>query len=86
MAVREGDWKLVRTVEGRLFGADAAAPDYLSDVQLFNLATDIGESRNVATEKPKKVKQLVASWKLWNKMLAKPLWGPGPRPATSTTK
>ena len=86
MAVREGDWKLVRTVEGRLFGADAAAPDYLSDVQLFNLATDIGESRNVAAEKPKKVKQLVASWKLWNKMLAKPLWGPGPRPATSTTK
>jgi hypothetical protein len=86
MAIREGDWKLVKTGEGRLFGADAAAADYLSSVQLFNLAADVGESRNVAAENPKKVEQLVASWKLWNKMLAKPLWGPSPRPVTTTTK
>ena len=86
MAIREGDWKLVKTGEGRLFGADAAAADYLSSVQLFNLAADVSESRNVAAENPKKVEQLVASWKLWNKMLAKPLWGPSPRPVTTTTK
>jgi arylsulfatase A-like enzyme len=79
MAIREGDWKLVKTVEGRLFGADPMAPDYLSGVQLYNVVKDVGESRNLADENPEKVKELVAAWKLWNSMLSKPLWGPGNR-------
>ena len=81
MAIRKGDWKLVKAIEGRLFGADPAASAYLSGVELYNLSNDIGETRNVAGENPEKVKELIAAWKRWNKMLAKPLWGPGPRPS-----
>ena len=44
-AVRRGDWKLFR-----------AAPD--KPPELYNLATDLGESRNVATEHPEIVAQL----------------------------
>ena len=80
MAIREGDWKLVKAVEGRLFGADTEGAGYLTGVELYNLSTDIGETKNLASENPKKVKQLLNRWKLWNKMLAKPLWGPGSRP------
>jgi arylsulfatase A-like enzyme len=80
MAIRKGSWKLVKAIEGRLFAADSNAQEYLSDVELYDLSKDIGETKNVAAENPKKVKELVAAWTLWNKMLAKPLWGPGPRP------
>jgi hypothetical protein len=79
MAIREGDWKLVKTVEGRLYSADSSAPEYLAGVGLFNLSNDIEETRNVAAENPKKVKELVDKWKRWNQMLSDPLWGPRPR-------
>ena len=76
MAIREGDWKLVKAVEGRLFSADATKPEYLAGVELYNLANDVGEGKNLAAENPKKVKELVAAWQVWNKMLLRPLWGP----------
>ena len=81
MAIREGDWKLVKTVDGRLFGADPNVPGYLAGVELYDLKNDAGESKNLAAANPKRVKELVAAWTLWNKMLSKPLWGPGPRPS-----
>jgi arylsulfatase A-like enzyme len=80
MAVRKGDWKLVKAVEGRLYEADPNTAEYLSGVQLYNLANDVGESRNLAAENPGKVKELVAAWNAWNERLVKPLWGPNPRP------
>ena len=82
MAIRKGDWKLVTALEGRLYDADPNAADYLSGVQLYNIANDIGESRNLAAENPAKVKELIAAWYAWNKDLAKPLWGPKLRPAS----
>ena len=59
-AIRDGDWKLVKTPNG--------------GTELFNLADDIGESKNLASEKPQKVKKLEALYEKWNSQLAKPLW------------
>jgi arylsulfatase A-like enzyme len=52
MAVREGDWKLVKAIEGRLFSADPSSAEYLSGVELYNLKNDVRESRNLAAENP----------------------------------
>lgn len=63
MAIRHGDWKLVQyDTTGR---------------KLYNLAHDIGESKDVARSNPEKVKELETIWHTWNKELAKPLWGGG---------
>ena len=80
MAVRRGNWKLVKTAEGRLAAvADPGALDDLWGAELFNLADDIGEQKNVASANLAKVKELANLWQQWNKQLAKPSWAPGPR-------
>lgn len=47
-ALRQGDWKLVGPAEGGW--------------QLFNLRTDPGETQDLATEHPARLKQLIAAW------------------------
>ncbi len=59
-AVREGSMKLLR--QGK------------QEPQLFDLAVDPGESRNLAKERPEMTKQLSAALDTWNRSLAKPLW------------
>ena len=59
-AVRKGNWKI-----DMLAGA---AP------QLFNLAEDIGEARNLASAQPEKLKELKAAYDAWNSQLAEPRW------------
>ncbi len=44
-AVREGDWKLIRSLEDK-------------STELYNLKDDVGEHRNLASEKPEKVAEL----------------------------
>jgi arylsulfatase A-like enzyme len=62
-AIRKGDWKLVR-------GAGSES------LQLFNLATDIGEATDLAAKEPAKFKELEADWNKWNAELVPPAWGP----------
>ena len=76
MAIRKGQWKLVKTADGPLLAVDEAAMKDLSGAQLFNLANDVGEKTNVAAANPDKVKELVADWLRWTSELAKPLWVP----------
>ena len=57
-AVREGDWKLVRRQH---------EPD-----ELYNLAKDIGEAKNLATEQPAKLKHLAMALTAWEKELPPP--------------
>jgi len=76
MAIRAGDWKLVKTRDGPL-GGDPSVLNDLSGAGLYNLAQDIGETKNVAGAYPDKVKALADAWQRWNKELAKPLWAPG---------
>ena len=79
MAIRKGDWKLVQATDGPLRGADSATFNDLSSAGLYHLASDIGETNNVAAANPDTVKELAAAWQQWNRQLATPLWGPGAR-------
>ena len=76
MAIRMGDWKLVKTHEGPL-GGDPSVLSDLSGAELFNLADDISESRNLAAAQPQKVRELSDAWQRWNRQLAAPLWKGG---------
>ncbi|MEM0897484.1 MAG: sulfatase-like hydrolase/transferase [Verrucomicrobiota bacterium] len=65
-AIRIGDWKLLRNPrrnEGK-------------DWELYNLANDVGESNNLAAEKPEKVKELLAAWEKLDREMIEPVWRP----------
>lgn len=75
MAIRRGDWKLVKTREGSLVDVDPSTLRDLSDAGLYNLSEDISETRDRAAERPDKAKELGDSWQEWNSQLSRPLWG-----------
>ncbi len=58
-ALRRGDWKLVQL-----------APEWRP--QLFNLAEDPGETRDLATAQPALTRELQAAWAEWNAPLPPP--------------
>ncbi len=58
LAVREGDWKLVR---------GAGAKD-----ELYNLAKDLGETSDVASSQPEIARRLAATLDAWNGELIEP--------------
>jgi arylsulfatase A-like enzyme len=74
MAIRRGDWKLVRYDPVADGGTGKATP-----AKLYNLARDIGEDTDLAAKEPDKVKELQALWDKWNAEQVKPLWGQGAR-------
>jgi uncharacterized sulfatase len=61
-AVRRGDWKLVQLHE--------------QPAMLFDLATDVGERTNRATQEPEIVAELQRIYRAWNSRNAPPLWEP----------
>ncbi len=77
LAVREGDWKLVKgtptpgNVES--WGGGHAS---VEGAELYNLKEDIGEKHNLAAENADKVKELAADWNKWNSELVEPRWRP----------
>ena len=74
-AARMGDWKLVR------LGKQAP--------ELYNLASDIGETRNLATEKPEMLSKMLSAVEAWDKDNIAPVFdGPkeGKKPATPKVK
>jgi len=76
MAIRKGDWKLVKTQDGPL-PPDPSVLSDLSAAELYNLVTDIGETKNLAPTNAAKARELADQWQRWNRELAKPLWSPG---------
>ena len=60
-AVRMGDWKLLHDGRG---GRD----------MLFNLAEDIGETRDLSSEKPEILRQLQAAYEKWDKEMMPAQW------------
>jgi len=60
-AVRHRNWKLVNTG---------------SNTELFDLAADIAETRNLAAEQPNVVKKLTKAHEAWNTQMIDPLWLP----------
>lgn len=73
MAIRQGDWKLVRYDPV----ADGLAKGKATPLKLYHLKKDIGEADDLAAAQPDKVKELEAVWQKWNALLARPLWGAG---------
>lgn len=59
IAVRQGDWKLVKSYE---------------NTWLFDLAKDLGESKNLAKSKPKIVEQLERAYQEWRSGMSIPAW------------
>jgi arylsulfatase A-like enzyme len=79
LAVRQGDWKLVKAPQGGgLDGVNNATGTASTDgAQLYNLASDIGEKTNLADKEPAKLKELTVLWNQWNSGLVPPKWTPG---------
>lgn len=75
MAIRHGDLKLVRYDST----ADGQEGRRATDARLYNLAEDIGESKDLAATQPEKLKALQSEWDKWNAELVSPLWGGGNR-------
>lgn len=79
MAIRSGDWKLVQ-YDLNADTLTGARNQGVTAPRLYNLASDIGETKDLAAENPDRVKQLMAKWEEWNKSNLKPLWGGGGGP------
>jgi arylsulfatase A-like enzyme len=77
MAIRQGDWKLVRYDTNADSNAGRSNKQPISSAKLYNLATDVHEDKDLAAEMPDKVKELQSLWDEWNKANVKPLWGSG---------
>lgn len=74
MAIRMGDWKLTKAPGDDIKFNRSDLPS-AEGSHLFNLKDDIGESKNIASANPEKVKALTEAWNQWNKELVKPSWG-----------
>ena len=70
-AVRNGNWKLVKMAGNQ---------------ELFDLASDIGEKKDLAAEKSEVAKKLQAALKEWDSQLMKPLWGGAGQPGKKKGK
>ena len=71
-AVRAGDWKLIENYE---FG----------DLELYNLANDIGESRNLAKAEPARAEKMRAMLKAWRDRVGATMPPPNPEYKKSNT-
>jgi arylsulfatase A-like enzyme len=90
MAIRRGDWKLVRYDTNADTNQGGRPP--ATGPKLYNVVTDVHEDHDVAATNPEKVKELQALWDAWDKSNVKPLWGAGsvdndgPEPGATSTK
>ena len=64
--IRDGDWKLIEFY-------------HHDKVELYNLANDIGEQKNLATRQPEKTAELRAKLRAWQKSMKAKM--PVPNPA-----
>jgi arylsulfatase A-like enzyme len=63
MAIRRGDWKLVR------YGSNERIDPKETWPKLYRLSDDIGEAKDLSQSEPAKVAELDAAWDAWNKEL-----------------
>ncbi|NQV27539.1 MAG: hypothetical protein HQ518_24585 [Rhodopirellula sp.] len=65
VAIRAGDWKLLRNPGRR---------QSETTWELYNLTNDVSETSNVAAEQPERVKQLATTWQRLNEQMIDPVW------------
>jgi arylsulfatase A-like enzyme len=87
IAVRAGDWKLVKAPSA---GAEQGAAGQASTAgaHLYNLARDLGEQTNLAEKEPARLAELAALWDRWNADNIEAKWTPtrGARKARAAKK
>ncbi len=71
LALRLGNWKLLRQTERGVQG---------ESFQLFDLASDIGETTNLASQRPELARELRVVLEDWSAQMTPPLWGPSGQP------
>jgi arylsulfatase A-like enzyme len=76
IAIRMGDWKLVKAPGGGAPAGESLGKANTDGAELYNLANDIGEKQNLAQKEPAKLKELADAWNKWNAELAEPAWRP----------
>jgi arylsulfatase A-like enzyme len=86
MAIRMGDWKLVKAPGAGVEEAGRRGKADPRGARLFNLRMDIGEKVDLSIQEPRKVGELAAAWQRWNSQLMDPLWGPPARAARATAR
>ena len=74
MAIRKGDWKLVKMYEGG--NADEPSRLTLEGAQLFNIARDKSEQNDLSKTQPARVAELSSAWVHWRDQLRTPAWAP----------
>jgi len=77
MAIRRGDWKLVRydaTADNPAGKSPTNVPP-IAGPKLYDLGSDIGETQDLTAKQSEKAQQLQAAWDAWNAQLVPPLWG-----------
>jgi arylsulfatase A-like enzyme len=70
LAIRMGDWKLVRAH----LTLDRVFEDIAKQPMLLNLAEDASEKNDLAKARPEKVKELTEAWRRWNEGLRPATW------------
>ncbi|HVU90201.1 MAG TPA: sulfatase [Pirellulales bacterium] len=77
VAIRKGNWKLVKGVGSAGVGpVEQRAKSNMDGAELYDLAGDIGETKNLASQEPAKVKELAADWDRWNSDNVAARWVP----------
>lgn len=72
--VRQGNWKAVQTYRS-------------GEPALFNLSTDLGETRDLRAQHPQVYSAFHAKWQRWNAELSEPRWvDPNPDPYAARPK
>jgi len=67
-AIRDNTWKLVKPWGGRDWDANRKP-------ELYRIASDIGEKKNVINEYPDVAERLQKAWDSWSSTLMQPQWG-----------
>ena len=70
MAIRFGDYKLVR-YDSNADSNTGARNQPVTAAKLYNLAADIGETKDLSSAMPDKFKELQTKWDAWNTTLPK---------------
>lgn len=80
MAIRRGEWKLVRYGGNEKIDANETWP------KLYRLSDDIGEAKDLSQSEPAKVAELDAAWNAWNKELPSAKGSSGQQPVGGKKK
>ncbi len=75
LALRLGDWKLVKApAGGGVEGGPREGKATTDRARLCNLKQDLGEKEDLAGKHPAKLRELAAVWEKWNAVLMAPQW------------